>query len=77
MRILIIIILLLAMTDVCSADRVYVEDKGVIIPIDTHAGDIEVVSNANGTQTWVYDHGYQTDIVHPDGTTTSVYEGGD
>ena len=62
---------------ICHADRVYVEDRGVIIPIDTNTGDVECVSNANGTQTWVYDHGYQTDIVHPDGTTTSVFGDGD
>ena len=68
---------LLTLSGICHANRVYVEDRGVIIPIDTNTGDVECVSNANGTQTWVYDHGYQTDIVHPDGTTTSVFGDGD
>ena len=56
------------------ADRVYVEDKGVIIPVDYNEGGITTVNNANGSQTSVYDYSGRTDIVHGDGTTTSIYD---
>jgi hypothetical protein len=76
-RKLALVIPLLTMVGIAFADDIWVNDKGVLIPVDTDKAPIQAISHGDGTQTWVYDHGNQVDIVHPDGTTTSTYGYGD
>ena len=76
-KLLLVLAISLLFVNFAYADRVWIEDKGVVIPIDTDTGDIKSINNSNGTQTWIYDHGYSTDIVHPDGTTTTVWDNND
>ena len=73
---IILLCALMLLVGTCYAGRVYVEDEDVVIPIDTRDGDVKSVNNSDGTQTWIYDKPGQTDIVHGDGTTTSVYDNG-
>ena len=51
MKILFILITVLLISCYAYADRVYVEDKGVVIPIDFSEGDVKSVNNSDGTQT--------------------------
>ncbi len=58
----------------CFADRVYIENGDMIIPVDVNENGTTYVSHGNGDTTAIYDSDWQTTIVDGKGDTTTIYK---